>query len=174
MKTTVERRTVDLSAYSNLVVIYLGMRVNVFAGIKTLVGLGPQIQKAGDAKPDGLLHAENNIIFSFFPLHVGMRWYWKDFDSMEKWARTDVHRKWWQDFIKNSGGTGFWHETYFMQGGMEAVYDDMTPPNTGFLNFAPIIPAKGGMFSSRGRNKLSGSSAPQPQGTAEQEIYDDK
>ena len=37
--------------------------------------------KAGSARPEGLLHFENNIIFSFFPLHVGMRWYWKDFDS---------------------------------------------------------------------------------------------
>ena len=76
MKTAVDRKTVDLSAYPELVVIYLGMRVNTVAGIKTLVGLGPQIQKAGAAKPEGLLHAENNIIYSVFPFHIGMRWYW--------------------------------------------------------------------------------------------------
>ena len=30
-----------------------------------------------------------------------------------------------QGFLRSSGGTGFWHETYFMRGGMEAVYDDV-------------------------------------------------
>jgi hypothetical protein len=38
--------------------------------------------------------------------------------------------------LRDSGGTGFWHETYFMRGGMEAIYDDMPRP-VGFLNFAP-------------------------------------
>jgi len=37
MRTRVERRTVNLSAYPDLVVIYLGMRVNRIAGIKTLL-----------------------------------------------------------------------------------------------------------------------------------------
>src|SRR2546426_10887680 len=75
--TPVDRRAVDLAAFPNLVVIYLGMRVRTFAGIKTLLGLGPQIDKAGAARPEGLLHFENNIIFRLFPLHIGMRWYWK-------------------------------------------------------------------------------------------------
>jgi len=86
------------------------MRVRTFAGIKTLLGLGPQIDKAGAARPEGLLHFENNIIFRLFPLHIGMRWYWKDFDSMERWTRSEPHRIWWQNFIRDSGGTGFWHE----------------------------------------------------------------
>ena len=38
MKSRVERRTVDLSAYPDLVVIYLGMRVNTLTGLKTLLG----------------------------------------------------------------------------------------------------------------------------------------
>jgi len=40
MRTRVERRTVNLSAYPDLVVIYLGMKVNGIAGIKTLLGFG--------------------------------------------------------------------------------------------------------------------------------------
>lgn len=36
MTTRVERQTVDLSKYPDLVVIYLGMRVNRIYGIKTL------------------------------------------------------------------------------------------------------------------------------------------
>ena len=75
MKTQVNRQTVDLSAFPDLVVIYLGMRVRALAGINALLGLGPQIDKAGASRPDGLLHFENNIVFSFFPLHLGMRWY---------------------------------------------------------------------------------------------------
>jgi hypothetical protein len=69
---------------------------------------------------------------------------------------------WWKKFLAGSGGTGFWHEAYFMRGGMEAVYDDMVR-DTGFLCFAPIVPAKGAMFSARNRAGLSGAAtAPGP------------
>ena len=88
MKTPVNRQTVDLSGYPDLVVVSLGMRVNTLSGVRTLLGFGPQIAKAGAAQPDGLLHAENNIIYGLFPFHVGMRWYWRDFASMERWTRS--------------------------------------------------------------------------------------
>ena len=39
---TAQRQTVDLSAYPDLIVVYLGMRVNVLTGIKTLLGFGTQ------------------------------------------------------------------------------------------------------------------------------------
>src|SRR5690242_14138371 len=125
--TKVDRRTVDLSAYPNLVVIYLGMRVNRLTGLKTLIGLGPQIDKSAAAKPDGLLRHEN-FLFSLFPAHVGMRQYWRDLDSLMTWTRSDPHRLWWKNFLRDSGGTGFWHESYFRQGGMEAIYDDVPAP----------------------------------------------
>src|SRR5437773_8250205 len=64
MPSPVDRRSVDLSAFPDLVVIYLGMRVRTLGGIKMLLGLGPQIDKAGAGRPEGLLHFENNIIFS--------------------------------------------------------------------------------------------------------------
>ena len=51
----VQRRSVDFSAHPDLVVIYLGMRVNVLTGLKTLFGMGPQIEPSHKAKPDGLL-----------------------------------------------------------------------------------------------------------------------
>jgi len=170
MKTSVKRNTVDLTTYPDLVVIYLGMNVRTIGGIKTLLGLGPQIEKAGANRPEGLLHYENNIIFSLFPLHIGMRWYWKDFESMEKWSRSEPHRQWWKDFIQNSGGTGFWHETYFMRGGMEAIYDDIVKP-LGFQGFAPSIVARGPMFSSRQRLNLQGEELKQPEGSSELDIY---
>ncbi|KAF0249291.1 MAG: hypothetical protein FD167_1305, partial [bacterium] len=153
MKAKIDRRTVDLSSYPDLVVIYLGMRVNKLAGLKTLLGFGPKIAKSVDAQPDGLLLHEN-LLFSLLPLHIGMRQYWRDFKSLEFWARSEPHRLWWQQFLQNSGGTGFWHEAYFMSGGMEAVYDDMVK-DTGFLRFAPVLAAQGRMFSARGRSQQS-------------------
>ena len=133
---SVERRTVDLSGYPDLVVIYLGMRVNAWRGLKTVLGLGPQIEKSWKARPDGLLLHEN-VIFSLVPPHAGMRQYWRDYESLERWTRSEPHRIWWQTFLRDSGGTGFWHEAYFMRGGMEAIYDDMPHP-VGFMNFAPV------------------------------------
>jgi fumigallin biosynthesis monooxygenase-like protein len=151
---TVDRRTVDLTQYPDLVVIYLGMRVNAFFGLKTLLGLGPQIKGSVAAKPDGLLLHED-LIFSLVPVHAGMRQYWRDWESLERWAHSEPHRLWWQKFLKDSGGTGFWHETYFMRGGMESIYDDMPKP-IGMLNFAPVKPARGPMFSARTRAARAG------------------
>jgi Domain of unknown function (DUF4188) len=164
----VDRRTVDLSGYPDLVVIYLGMRVNAFRGLKTLIGFGPQIQRVVAEKPEGLLLHEN-LFFSLFPLHGGFRQYWRDFDSLERWARSGTHLKWWQRFLKDSGGTGFWHETYFMRGGMEAVYDDMVQA-TGFMKFAPVVPARGPMFSARTRIRLA-EQGPLPENLREDALY---
>jgi hypothetical protein len=170
MPSPVERLAVDLSSFPDLVVIYLGMRVRTLPGIKRLLGLGPQIDRAGAGRPEGLLHFENSIIFTLFPLHLGMRWYWKDFESMERWARSEPHRIWWQNFLRSSGGTGFWHETYFMRGGMEAIYDDVKLPSLGFQAFAPIIPARGPMFSARRRLHMPGETPAQPPGVAESDL----
>ena len=149
MTTRVERRTVDLSKYPDLVVIYLGMRVNRVTGIKTLLGFGPKISSSVQAQPDGLLR-HDNLIFSLFPMHAGFRQYWRDVESLLKWTRSDPHRQWWQNFLKDSGGTGFWHETYFRRGGMEAIYDDVAQP-IGFMSFASVVSARGPMFGAAAR-----------------------
>ena len=154
MQHTVARRTVDLSAYPDLVVIYLGMRVNRPAGLRTLLGFGPKISDAVGRQPDGLLLHEQ-LVYSLVPPHAGMRQYWRDFESLERWARSEPHRVWWQTYLRNTGGTGFWHETYFMRGGFEAVYDEMPRP-IGLATFAPIVAPRGSMFSARNRLHLSG------------------
>lgn len=153
----VKRQTVDLSAYPDLVVLYLGMRVNQLRGLRLLAKLGPQISKSVAEKPDGLLLHEG-LLFSLFPLHVGMRQYWRDFASLETWTRVGFHRGWWKDFLRGPSGTGFWHETYFMRGGMEAIYDDIPSP-IGFMHFAPAQEAKGSMFSARQRLGLQDTAA---------------
>ncbi|MBX7221825.1 MAG: DUF4188 domain-containing protein [Blastocatellia bacterium] len=156
----VNRQTVDLSAYPDLVVIYLGMRVNALTGLKTLLGFGPKIARSVEEQPEGLLLHEN-LIFSLFPPHVGMRQYWRDFETLERWTRSDPHRIWWQQFLKDSGGIGFWHETYLMRGGIEAVYADIPQP-LGLLKFAPVKPAKGSMFTARERLRLNPEKAQVP------------
>lgn len=165
----VERRTVELGAYPDLVVIYLGMRVNALTGFKTLLGFGPRINAAVEAKPDGLLLHEN-LFYSLVPPHVGMRQYWRDFDALERWARSMPHQEWWQKFLKDSRGTGFWHETYFMGGGMEAVYDDLAKP-IGMMKFAPLKPARGPMFSARLRAGRGEATTRAPSGVSERELY---
>jgi hypothetical protein len=149
MPATVNRQTVDLSQYPDMVVIYLGMRVNRLTGLKTVFGFGPKIATSVSAQPDGLLLHEN-MIFSIFPMHLAMRQYWRDMPSLLTWTRSEPHRQWWKTFLQNSGGTGFWHETYLMQGGMEAIYDDLPEP-IGFMRFAPVKPARGPMFGAAGR-----------------------
>jgi|SRR5215510_5884639 len=152
MPTRAERITVDLSAHPDLVVIYLGMRVNALVGIRTLLGFGPKIANAVAGRPDGLLKHET-IMFSL--RHLGMRQYWRDFESLERWARSEPHAAWWRQYARDTGGTGFWHETYFMRGGMEAVYVGMKL-DTGLRSFAPNLPASGSMFSARQRAKVMG------------------
>ena len=145
----VSRITVDLSAYPDLVVIYLGMKVRSFNGLGALARTGRQIGQAVAARPDGLLRHEY-MLFALFPPHLAMRQYWRDLDSLERWTREGLHRGWWVNFLKDSEGTGFWHETYRMKGGVEAIYDDVDRP-LGLSAFAPTAPAKGPMFSARAR-----------------------
>ena len=149
MATKVNRLTVDLSKFPRLVVIYLGMRVNRVTGLKTLIGFGPQIAKSAVERPEGLLSHES-MIYSVFPMHVVLRQYWRDIESLLQWSRSEPHRQWWREFLRDSGGTGFWHETYLMEGGMEAIYDDV-PDAIGFMRFASALPARGTMFGTAQR-----------------------
>jgi hypothetical protein len=84
------------------------------------------------------------------------------------WTRSEPHRLWWKSFLKDSGGTGFWHETYFRRGGMEAIYDDI-PEAIGFMRFAPVVTARGGMFGAAARGGYQHATAPV---VSEQELYD--
>jgi Domain of unknown function (DUF4188) len=161
------RQSPDLGAYPDLVVIYLGMRANSLRGFKTLMGFGPKIKKSVDAKPDGLLLHEN-LFYTFFPPHAGMRQYWRDFESLERWARGGEHAQWWKGFLEDRGGAGFWHETYFRAGQIESVYIDM--PAVGLARFAPTAEARGSMFSARRRLGFEDGSE-QESPVTEQSLY---
>lgn len=163
---TNQRLTVDLSQFPNLVVIYLGMRAASPKGFLTLLGFGPKIQQSVKDKPEGLLLHED-MLYSLFPLHVGMRQYWRDFDSLERWSRSWPHQQWWKNFSKDQGGAELWHEAYFIQGGMEGLTTRFNKPY-GLWSFAPHLQARKGMYSSRQRLKIQGrDTVPAPISEAE-------
>lgn len=148
VSSRVSRVTADLSQYPDLIVIYLGMRVNTLRGIPTILSFGRQVGMVlRQTPPEGLLHSDT---FLYSIRQIGIRQYWCDLDSLETWARTSVHAVWWKRFLRDPAGTGFWHEAYSLRHGMESMYDAMEAP-VGFMNFAPVVPARGARFSARRR-----------------------
>lgn len=142
-----QRQSVDLSGYPDLTVVYLGFRVSKFRALKALLGIGRELDIIGRKKPDGLLAHE---LFLFGINHVGMRQYWRDFESLEAFTRSDPHKTWWAAFSKDSQGSGFWHEAYRKAGGMEAIYLGMPKP-IGLASFAASRAPIGPFMSSRDR-----------------------
>jgi hypothetical protein len=157
MADSPERKTVDLSAYPDLVVIYLGMRVEEPRGLETLKALRPQIDATVAEQPDGLLLHER-LVYGDDPPHTGMRQYWRDFASLQAWTKTLPHKRWWTDYLRDRGGTSFWHETYFRRGGFESIFVDVEP-GVGLAQFAPTRPATGPMLGARARSDADRSEA---------------
>jgi len=91
-------------AFPDLVVIYLGMRVRTLRGLRTLISFGP---RSAPRSTEGLLLHES-LIYSLFPIHPGISQYWRDFQSLENWARSLPHQAMVKDYLQDSGGTGFW------------------------------------------------------------------
>ena len=147
MEAKAARRSVDLSAWPDLVVVYLGFRVTRLRGVAAVLGLGRGIAGVARDKPDGLL-AHESVFYGL--THIGMRQYWRDLESLERFTRSEPHRTWWRDFLKGGSGAGFWHETYLRKGGMEAVYIDMPGP-VGFGLFAEARQPQGPFMSARQR-----------------------
>ena len=141
-----DRRSVDLSGYPDLVVIYLGYRANSLAGLRSMLRIGRGLQQIRTNPPDGLLSHEGMM---FGLLHPGFRQYWRDFDSLEAFTRAARHKGWWGDFARNPRAGGIWHETYRIGGGMEAIYSGMPP--IGFARFAPSRAPDGRFMTARQR-----------------------
>lgn len=70
--------------------------------------------------------------------------YWKSFEYLERFARSDEwsHLKAWREFnrlIRDSGDLGIWHETYLVRAGeFETMYGNM--PRFGLAAAARHIP----------------------------------
>jgi len=137
------------------------------ARARYLAEFWPEDQRRGRLKTRRLASPRKSSLFSFSdshgnaPILAGLP------ISGENWARSLPHQQWWKDFLQDSGGTGFWHETYFMRGGMEAIYDDLGQL-FGFSRFAPTRLAHGPMFSARKRLGLQGD--PTVPGPVQEEV----
>ena len=139
------RRSVDLSGYPDLVVVYLGYRASGLRAARKLVGIARGLRQVKRQKPDGLLSHED-IWFGF--MHPGFRQYWRDWESLEAFTRASPHKGWWADFARDPQG-GIWHETYRLRGGMEAIYSGT--PAIGFASCAPEGLPEGPFMSARQR-----------------------
>jgi hypothetical protein len=54
--------------------------------------------------------------------------YWRSYDDLDRWARTQPHAGWWKWLLDNSGEElGFYHEIYQAKTA-EAVYERGTRP----------------------------------------------
>ena len=143
---TTPRRSVDLSGFPDLVVVYLGYRANNLKGARSLLRIGRGLRSIKKDPPDGLLSHED-LWFGF--LHPGFRQYWRDFNSLEAFTRARQHQAWWRDFARDPGDGGIWHETYRLRGGMEAIYSGVF--GIGFASFAPERIPTGSFASARQR-----------------------
>jgi hypothetical protein len=121
----VKRQTVDLSAYPDLIVIYLGMRVHSLRGLLRLAKLGPQIRQSWQQRPRGSAAARGPDLLAFSAAcgHAAVL------------AR-----------LRLSGGLGARRPA----SQVVAVYDGDLGA-LGLASFAPIVPAKGPLFGARSR-----------------------
>jgi hypothetical protein len=81
MAGAISRRAANLDVYPHLVVIHLGMRVCSWRGLRTVLRLRSEMRKAVTQNPGDLLGHES-FDFSLLPLHIGLRQYWRDFESL--------------------------------------------------------------------------------------------
>ena len=134
----------------------IGLRINAFLKIGKWLpvarGMGPMIAELS-ARPDsGFLGAETMLrnVRTIVLLQ-----YWRDFDSLEAYARDRDQRHWpaWTAFNKAVGGggtVGIFHETYCVpRGGIETIYANMVPFGLGAV--AGVIPATGSRSEARSR-----------------------
>ena len=143
----IDRQSVDLTQYPDLVMILLGFRVRGWRGLLALRQIGPGLARIGRDRPEGLL-AHEGMLFGF--AHFGFRQYWRDLASLERFTRSEPHADWWRRIRELSTSAGFWHETYHAKGGVEALYVGMGHA-VGLQRFAPELAPIGPFMSAAGR-----------------------
>jgi hypothetical protein len=143
-----------------VVVFVIGMRINAFLKfgkwLPVARAMGPMITELS-ARPDsGFLGAE----FMLRNLRtVVLLQYWRDFDSLEVYARDRDQQHWpaWTAYNKaigNSGTVGIFHETYCVpRGGFESIYANMVPFGLGAI--AGVVPATGSRNEARSRMRAT-------------------
>jgi hypothetical protein len=137
-------------------IFVIGLRINRLLRIDKWLpvakAMGPMITELSRQPQCGFLGTEpmlRNL------RTVVMLQYWRDFDSLEAYARDRDQSHWpaWLAFNKavgSSGTVGIFHETYVVQaGGHETIYANMQPFGLGRI--AGTQPATGSRNEARSR-----------------------
>lgn len=143
-----------------LVIFIIGMRINralkVHKWLPVIRAMGPMIAELTPCQ--GFL--------GWQPMLAGLRTvtliqYWRDFESLETYARARDKRHWpaWAAFNKavgTDGTVGIFHETYVVApAGHEAIYVNMPPFGLGRVG--NLVPAEGRRSEARERMKQAGT-----------------
>lgn len=143
-----------------LVVFLIGMRVNHFHKVGKWLpvfrSMGPMIRELSRNPDSGFIGTE----YALCSLRqILLLQYWRDFDSLEAYARSRDAQHWpaWTAFnrsIGDDGTVGIYHETYAVAGGAhETLYANM--PHFGLGRFAGTLPASGPRNAARERMRMS-------------------
>lgn len=143
-----------------LVVFLIGMRINHFHKVgrwlPVIKAMGPMLRELSANPESGFLGTEFALCS---PRQLLLLQYWRDFDSLETYARDRDALHWpaWSAFNKaigNDGTVGIYHETYAVAAGAhECIYGNMPPFGLG--RFAGLVPATGSRNAARERMRAS-------------------
>lgn len=140
----------------SLVIFIIGMRINHFHKIGKWLpvarSMGPMIEELAADPESGFLGAESLRKDWRTVLLIQ---YWRDFESLERYARDREQRHWpaWTAFNKaigSDGTVGIFHETFAVsRGAYEVIYGNM--PLFGLGKIAGLVPATGSRNEARSR-----------------------
>ena len=143
-----------------VVVFIIGMRINAFLKVgkwlPVVRSMGPMIAELSARPESGFLRAEFMLRN---PRMVAVLQYWRDFDSLEAYARDRDQKHWpaWTAFNKAvgaDGSVGIFHETFCVpRGGYESIYANMVPFGLGAV--AGVVPATGSRNEARSRMRAT-------------------
>ena len=139
-----------------LVVFVIGMRINHFhkpgKWLPVVNAMGPMIAELSRNPESGFIGTE----YMLRSLRtIVLLQYWRDFDSLEAYARARDQKHWpaWTAFNKavgNDGTVGIYHETYVVPAhGSETIYANMVPFGLGKVS--GVVPATGSRNEARAR-----------------------
>lgn len=123
------RWTADIEG--DFVVFIIGMRANRPWKLRKTLAVAramPPILRDLEEHPEKGCLGSRQAMFS--PISPVVVQFWRDFDSLERYAREDMlHSEPWKRFFKVvglNGDVGIWHETFQVRAGdYEAIYGNM-------------------------------------------------
>ena len=139
---------------TDFVVLLIGMRVNGIRNFRRtwrlFSAMSGMIRELSGDRTTGYLGGE-----SWFGNPTIMVQYWRSFDHLEGYARSQEHRHrpaWaaFNDALRHGGQVGVWHEAYHVRPGeFETVYNNM--PLFGLARATKSVPAIGRRETASGR-----------------------